>query len=204
MGEQNKILPRPIFSRDVNWDPFPNWTQPNRIFTQDFGLPPFLEPSDLDWIDWAKRRLGSFTLSPGYTQSPLLPLFSVHPAGLNQTGSRLLRGGVSEIQTGQDSWKINLDVNQFLPEEITITTKEGYLLISGNHEDRQDEHGLISRCFTRKYKLPDGVDMQHISSSLSVDGVLSVEAPTTNRSASNPANETVIPVQIRQTTVSKK
>ncbi|XP_073334532.1 heat shock protein beta-1-like [Pagrus major] len=197
MGEQNKILSRPIFRRDVSWDPFPNWTQPSRIFAQDFGLPPFLEPSDLDWLDWAKRRLGSFNW-PGYAQTPLLPPFSgQHPAASNQ--NRQLTSGVSEIRTGQDRWKINLDVNHFSPEEITITTKDGYLQISGNHEERQDEHGSVSRCFTRKYKLPQGVDLQHISSSLSGDGVLSIEAPAPGTSVSAPINEIVIPVQIRQT-----
>ncbi|XP_026211624.1 heat shock protein beta-1-like [Anabas testudineus] len=194
MGEQNKILSRPIFCRDVGWDPFPNWTQPSRIFAQDFGLPPFLEPCDVHWIDWAKKRLASFSW-PGYTHSPLLPPFSgQHHAALNQKGP----SGVSEIQTGQGSWKIHLDVNHFSPEEITITTKDGYLQISGNHEERQDDHEIVSRCFTRKYKLPLGVDLQHISSSLSGDGVLSVEASVPGTSASDPANEIVIPVQIRQ------
>lgn len=127
MAEQNNILPRPIFRRDVTWDPLPL----SHIFAQDFSLPPFLEPSDREWIDWAKRRLESFSW-PGSTQSLLLPPFSgQHTAVLNQKGPRQLASGVSEIRTGQDSWKINLDVNHFSPEEITITTKEGYLLISG-------------------------------------------------------------------------
>lgn len=140
MGEQNKILPRPIFRRDVGWDPFPNWTQPSRIFAQDFGLPPFLEPCDLDWIDWAKKRLASFSW-PSYTQSPLLPPFSgQHRAALDQKGLRQLASGVSEIQTGQGSWKIRLDVNHFSPEEITITTKDGYLQISGAAHALSNDH----------------------------------------------------------------
>uniref|UniRef100_A0A1A7YQV2 Heat shock protein, alpha-crystallin-related, b15 n=1 Tax=Iconisemion striatum TaxID=60296 RepID=A0A1A7YQV2_9TELE len=198
MDEQNKTLSRPIFRRDVSWEPFPNWTQPSRIFAQDFGLPPFLEPGDLDWLDWAKKRLASFSW-PGFTQTPLLPPFAgLNPGMLDPKTLRQLTSGVSEIQTGQNSWKINLDVNHFSPEEITITTKEGYLQISGNHQERQDEHGLVSRCFTRKYKLPQGVDLQHISSSLS-GGVLSVEAPVAGTSISNPSSEMVVPVQIRQT-----
>lgn len=120
------MLSRPIFRRDVGWEPFPNWTQPSRIFAQDFGLPPFLEPSDLDWLDWAKKRLASFSW-PGFTQSPLLPPFIGDPKDLRQ-----LMRGVSEVQTGQHSWRVNLDVNHFSPEEITITTKEGYLQISGS------------------------------------------------------------------------
>ncbi|XP_034565800.1 heat shock protein beta-1-like [Notolabrus celidotus] len=205
MGDQNKILSRPIFRRDVRWDPFPNWTQPtSRIFAQDFGLPPFLDSSDLDWLDFAKRRLAAFSW-PGYAQTPLLPpLSSQNPAAVNPKGVRQLTGGVSEIRTGQDSWRINLDVNHFSPEEITITTKDGYLQISGNHEERQDEHGSVARCFTRKYKLPQGVDLQHISSSLSSEGVLSVEAPTPGTSVSDTTNELVIPVQTRQTQEGEK
>ncbi|KAG7498563.1 hypothetical protein JOB18_013376 [Solea senegalensis] len=198
MGEQNKILPRPIFRRDASWEPFPNWTQPSRVFSQDFGLPPFLEPGDVDWITWAKKRLGNFSW-PTYTQTSLLPPVSgQQTVEVDGKGLRQLTGGVSEIRTGQDSWKINLDVNHFSPEEITITTKEGYLQISGNHEERQDQHGMVSRCFSRKYKLPQGVDLQHISSSLSSDGVLSVEAPVPGTHVIDPANELVIPVQTKQ------
>ncbi|XP_074545738.1 heat shock protein beta-1-like [Halichoeres trimaculatus] len=194
MSDQNKILPRPIFRRDVRWDPFPNWTQPSRIFAQDFGLPPFLDSSDLDWLEWAKRRLGTFSW-PGNAQTPLLPPLNAQHPSVNPKTVRNLTGGVPEIQTGQDSWRINLDANHYTPEEITITTKDGYLLILGNHQEKQDTHGSVSRCFTRKYKLPQGVDLQHISSSLSSDGVLSVEAPTPGTSFSDTAEEIVVPVQ---------
>lgn len=54
-----------------------------------------------------------------------------HPAAPNPKVPGELTNGVSEIRTGQDNWKINLDVNHFSPEEITITTKDSYLLISG-------------------------------------------------------------------------
>ncbi|XP_056146974.1 heat shock protein beta-1-like [Lampris incognitus] len=199
MGDQNKVLCRPIFRRDVSWDPFPNWTQPSRIFEQDFGLPPFLDSSDLNWLDWAKRRLSSFSW-PGYAYSPLLSPFNGHPHAVSsQRMQRQLSSGVSEIRTGPDSWKVNLDANHFSPEEITITVKEGYLEISGNHEERHDEHGSVSRCFTRKYKLPQGVDLQHISSSLSAEGVLSVEAPVAGATTKQSTNEIAIPIQIRQT-----
>lgn len=132
MGEQNKILSRPIFCRDAGWDPFPNWTQPSRILqAQDFGFPPFLEPNDLDWLTWARKRLASMSW-PEFAQTPLLsPLIGRQPAALGEKDPRHLTNGVSEILTGRDSWKISLDVNHFSPEDITITTKEGYLLISG-------------------------------------------------------------------------
>ncbi|XP_053711375.1 heat shock protein beta-1-like [Synchiropus splendidus] len=191
MSDQNKILSRPIFRRDANWDPFPNWTQPSRIFVQDFGLPPLLEPGDVKWIDWAQKRLASFSW-PGFAQSPLLPPFS----GQNHRDEK--QGGLSEVRFGPETWEITLDVNHFLPEEITVTTKEGYLHVSGTHQERQNQHGVVSRCFTRKYKLPPGVDSQLISSSLSRDGILSVEAPVGGTDGSKDGSEVVIPIQIRQ------
>ncbi|XP_038829563.1 heat shock protein beta-1-like [Salvelinus namaycush] len=47
---------------------------------------------------------------------------------------------------------------------------------SGKHEERRDEHGYVPRHFTRKILLP-GVDFEKVTSSLSAEGVLSVEAP---------------------------
>uniref|UniRef100_A0A8C3KR79 Heat shock protein family B (small) member 1 n=1 Tax=Calidris pygmaea TaxID=425635 RepID=A0A8C3KR79_9CHAR len=49
--------------------------------------------------------------------------------------------------------------------------------LPGKHEEKQDEHGFISRCFTRKYTLPPGVEATAVRSSLSPDGMLTVEAP---------------------------
>merc|ERR1712096_583815 len=120
------------------------------IFEQDLGLPPLLDSSDLNWLDWAKRRLATFNW-PGFADSPGLQPFSEQVPG-KKLETQQLCVGVSEI-IGQDRWKVSLDVNQFSPEEITIATKEGYLQISGNHQERQDEHGSVSRCFTRKYKI---------------------------------------------------
>lgn len=198
MEEQKEIIPRPIFRRDVNWDPFPNWTEPKRIFARDFGLPPFLEPTDIDWLDWAKKRLASFSW-PAYAESPLLSPFSSQHLG---TSDQNELKQLTEVRTEKDRWTIQLDVKYFSPEELTITTKDGYLQITGKHEERQDEHGGVSRCFTRKYKLPQGVDLQLISSSLSPEGLLFVEAPAPGpgSSSSDTVNELVIPVQIRHTT----
>nr|XP_046161799.1 heat shock protein beta-1-like [Oncorhynchus gorbuscha] len=109
----------------------------------------------------------------------MFSLSTVLPAAVApQTSARLQRqlsGGVSAIRTEQGSWRITLDVNHFSPEEISIKTKGGFLEIAGQHDEREDEHGSVSRCFIRKNKLPPGVHLQHISSSLSGEGVLLVD-----------------------------
>nr|XP_039327080.1 heat shock protein beta-1-like [Saimiri boliviensis boliviensis] len=87
---------------------------------------------------------------------------------------------------------LHLDVNHFAPEELTVKTKDGVVEITGKHEERQDEHGFISRCFTRKYTLPPGVDPTQVSSSLSPEGTLTVEAPMPKPATQS--NEITIPV----------
>ncbi|KAK6476281.1 heat shock protein beta-1-like isoform X1 [Huso huso] len=196
MAEPSRIFPRPLFRRDWNWDPFLDWAQPTRIFDQDFRMPFSLEENDLNWVDWARRRLSSSW--PGYLQSPnWAPSLGKQQTVCRQGLQRQLSGGVSEVRAGPDSWKISLDVNHFTPEEITIKAKGGYVEISGKHEERQDEHGFVSRCFTRKYKLPIGVSPQAIASSLSPEGVLSVDVPLPKPAARVPV-EIIIPVQVRK------
>ncbi|KAL7838370.1 hypothetical protein AOLI_G00267740 [Acnodon oligacanthus] len=83
---------------------------------------------------------------------------------------------ISQAQCDSKTWKISLDVSHFCAEEIVVKTNEGYLEITGKHEERQDEHGIISRSFTRKYKLPAEVDLHQMSSTLSPEGILSVDS----------------------------
>lgn len=49
----------------------------------------------------------------------------------------------------------------------------------GKHEEKKDEHGYVSRHFTRKYSLPENYKQDSVTSTLSSDGILtiSVAAP---------------------------
>ncbi|XP_015997839.1 heat shock protein beta-3 [Rousettus aegyptiacus] len=78
-------------------------------------------------------------------------------------------------QEGKSRFQILVDVVQFLPEDIIIQTFEGWLLIKAQHGTRMDEHGFISRSFTRQYKLPDGIETKDLSAILCHDGILVVE-----------------------------
>ncbi|XP_004840151.1 heat shock protein beta-1 [Heterocephalus glaber] len=159
--------------RSPSWDPFRDWyPSHSRIFDQAFGLPRLPE----EWSQW-------FGGWPGYVRS--LPpaaaaaaATAAEPApAYSRALSRQLSSGVSEIRHTPDRWRVSLDVNHFAPEELTVKTKDGVVEITGKHEERQDEHGYISRCFTRKYTLPPGVDPTLVVSSLSPEGTLTVEAP---------------------------
>ncbi|XP_030648732.1 crystallin, alpha B, b [Chanos chanos] len=88
-----------------------------------------------------------------------------------------LESGHSEMRMEKDRFAINLDVKHFSPEELSVKISGDYIEIHAKHEERQDDHGFVSREFIRKYKVPSGVDPTSITSSLSSDGVLTVTAP---------------------------
>lgn len=73
--------------------------------------------------------------------------------------------------------QVILDVQQFSPDEITVKTVDNYVIVEAKHEERQDEHGYISRHFVRRYVLPPSHDLVNVTSTLSSDGVLTVTAP---------------------------
>lgn len=184
---------RPLFSRNGCWDPFEEKAQIN-LSDQKTGLPCFLEPDEVSWIDSARKRLTAST----WTGSLCLPLFnSLRMEILPSSCIVGPQGQVSDAACKQteQNWKVCLNVNSYSQEEISIKTKEGYLEITGNREERQENNRLISRSFTRKYKLPFDLDLNQISTVLSPDGILSVEAPLTGSKVAFP-DETVIPINM--------
>ncbi|CAL1612046.1 unnamed protein product [Knipowitschia caucasica] len=152
--------------RSRSWDPFAD--RHSRIFDQCFGMPALTEEALLTthWPGYFRPSV----LAPDL--SPLMSLMHPGPALARQLSS-----GTSQIQQTKDSWKVSLDVQHFSPEELVVKTKDGVLEISGTHEEREDQHGFVSRKFTRKYTLPSSVDAEKVTSALSPEGVLTVQAP---------------------------
>lgn len=84
----------------------------------------------------------------------------------------------STVAIDKNKFQVNLDVQQFRPDEITVkVTGDNTVTVEGKHEEKPDEHGYISRHFVRRYILPKGHNIDKIESKLSSDGVLSITAP---------------------------
>nr|ABE57140.1 heat shock protein Hsp19.5 [Liriomyza sativae] len=83
----------------------------------------------------------------------------------------------STVNIDKDKFEVKLDVQQFAPNEVNVKVSGRYIVVEGKHEEKQDEHGYISRQFSRRYLLPENVNSEAISSQLSSDGVLTVCAP---------------------------
>ncbi|CAD7004593.1 heat shock protein 23 [Ceratitis capitata] len=78
---------------------------------------------------------------------------------------------------GKDGFQVSMDVAHFKPSELTVKVVDNSIVVEGKHEEREDDHGYISRHFLRRYTLPKGYDANKVMSSLSSDGVLTVMAP---------------------------
>ncbi|XP_073458536.1 alpha-crystallin B chain [Aquarana catesbeiana] len=152
IGSQKKMditIQHPWFRRQ-----FYSFFGPNRMFEQCFGE--HIQEADL---------FPSSVLSPFYFKYPFLRLPS------------WIESGLSEMRLEKDKFSINLDVKHFSPEELKVKVSGDFIEIHGKHEERQDEHGYVSRDFQRRYKIPVDVDPLSITSSLSPDGVLTVCGP---------------------------
>ncbi|XP_055628716.1 protein lethal(2)essential for life-like [Toxorhynchites rutilus septentrionalis] len=100
----------------------------------------------------------------------------------------------SSLATNKDKLQIHLDVQQFLPNEITVKTVENTIVVEGKHEEKQDEHGFVSRHFVRRYALPSEHDPKDVVSSLSSDGVLIITAPRKAPALPEATNARTVPI----------
>lgn len=105
---------------------------------------------------------------------------SLHRAG-NYLRSQLSNFDGIEQKThiGKDGFQICLDVQHFLPNEITVKTENQSIVVHAKHEEKQDDHGYITREFTRRYDLPKEFKVDYVTSNLSSDGILAISCPHT-------------------------
>jgi len=72
--------------------------------------------------------------------------------------------------------RLRFDVAQYRPEEVTVKTVDNRLLVYAKHEEKAPNRSVF-REYNQEFLLPYGTNPEYITSTLSVDGVLTVEAP---------------------------
>ncbi|KAK9744955.1 Hsp20/alpha crystallin family [Popillia japonica] len=99
----------------------------------------------------------------------------------------------SVANSPRNCFEINLDVQYFTPEEITVKLNEnGFIIVDAKHNEKEDEHGYVSRHFVRRYPIPPGVNRHQIRCSLSSDGILKITALELDETN---VLETIIPIE---------
>ena len=142
--------------------------------------------------------LSRLSMIPFYNAEPShyyrCPYFALAPMDkkMCRREHEVAAGPVSTI--GKDGFQVCMDVQQFKPSELNVKVVDNSIVVEGKHEEREDDHGYISRHFVRRYALPKGYEADKVQSTLSSDGVLTVSVPKP-AAIEDKANERVIQIQ---------
>nr|ACU83231.1 heat shock protein 22 isoform 1 [Ruditapes philippinarum] len=77
---------------------------------------------------------------------------------------------------GNKKLSLRFDCSQFKPEEISVKTMDKRLCVHAKHTEESPGR-KVYREFTKEYTLPNAIDPLRLTSILSKDGVLQIEAP---------------------------
>ncbi|XP_044593888.1 uncharacterized protein LOC141528486 isoform X1 [Cotesia typhae] len=116
----------------------------------------------------------SFTSST--TQQSTQHNSSVAPQHDSRTWLDGLNSPLIQDEGDNKMLKLRFDVSQYTPEEIVVKTVDNKLLVHAKHEEKTESKSVY-REYNREFLLPKGTNPETIKSSLSKDGVLTVEAP---------------------------
>lgn len=160
----------------------------SRFMEDDFGIPPFPDDLAMDWPGWARPgRLGTrlstspfgSSLRTGFPSRQSAGGPAVYTSRYGEPSSRSSPTGSTTTTTGGEPWKVCVNVHSFKPEELGIKTRDGFVEVSGKHEEKQEEGGIVTKNFTKKIQIPIDVDPVTVFASLSPEGVLIIEARQT-------------------------
>ncbi|XP_067028163.1 uncharacterized protein [Acropora muricata] len=98
----------------------------------------------------------------------------------SEDGRDLLLTGIKRVQENKKdedkSFAVKLNLSGYKPDEIKVQLRGQELTVTG--KQRSEESALQwSRDFHRRILLPDDVDLSSVSSRLSKEGLLTIEAP---------------------------
>ncbi|CAG2251625.1 CRYAB [Mytilus edulis] len=125
----------------------------------------FVKPFESQFRDMAKM-FDNFTRSPWYNEDYVRS---------KEVAEAFAKSEVAEVKYDSKKLEIKLDVSMYKPEELNVTIAEDRLIIKGKHEQKEDNHGFITREFTREFVIPENIDIDGITSTLSEEGMLMIQ-----------------------------
>ena len=95
---------------------------------------------------------------------------------------------VIKVKDDDTKFEVTLDVSEYKPEELKVTTVNNTLSIEGKHQDQKSDEkntatstasgsSSVMRQFSRKWTLPQNCNPNEVASNLSSDGILMITAP---------------------------
>ena len=95
----------------------------------------------------------------------------------SQDGGALVIEGTKRVEekANDSKFEAKLDFRGFKPEEIKIQVSGKELTVTGKHVSERDDF-YLSRDYSRRILLPDEADVSSVTSRLSKEGLLTIEA----------------------------
>merc|ERR1711936_525753 len=82
-----------------------------------------------------------------------------------------------QVSASNDKFQIQLELPGFAPEDFSLKTKDGIIIVEAVHESKNEDGSSNSRKFTKEFKMPGGVVTEQLASTYSGAGILTVSAP---------------------------
>merc|ERR1712213_289963 len=175
----------PFFSS--TWDEFDKMRQDMMARSKDFWGRVDTDMSNFD--EQVKRTHADMdmAMSPFRPQLPTWAIPDSASAGLSGLmPSR--HDEVMKVKTDDTKFEVTLDVSEYKPEELKVTTVNNVLSIEGKHEAHSEDEkntanstasgsSQVMRQFSRKWTLPADCNPNEVASNLSSDGILMITAP---------------------------
>ncbi|XP_031836307.1 protein lethal(2)essential for life [Nomia melanderi] len=148
---------------------FSDWWEdldrPHRLWNQYFGTG--IDPDDI-LLD------GELSETLLYRPTPRRNNRRYHPFW---RASARKGHGASTVKPDKNKFEVTLDVSQFVANEVNVKVVDQNVIVEAKHDEKEDEHGWVSRRFVRKYIVPSQCDIDRVESRLSNDGILSITVP---------------------------
>lgn len=101
------------------------------------------------------------------------------PGVWREAGVQSVHGANAEIveaKIDSEGLYIKLNVSHYEPGELSVKIVNDRITVAAKHEQKSDEHGFVTREFTRQFVLPEDVDQETLASRLTEDGLMIISA----------------------------
>ena len=133
--------------------------------------PEFVTPSNnQSYIGW--NKINGYRSPFDYTDS------------VNEMDKQLakIRTSPSKIISEKNKFVAIVDMSNFKPEDIEVILEPGKLTVKAEQEVPLDNNTTVTKCFIRKFTIPDDVRSEMIATELNSSGILKITALRSNTS----------------------
>lgn len=83
---------------------------------------------------------------------------------------------INTDENSNKSIRMRFDLHEFSPDEVTVNTSDGKVVVHARHEETSGPHYSL-REYRREVCLPRGVNSNEFNTTFSADGILTVGGP---------------------------